>query len=47
MNKGALVWLILFAISATVFFLVAVVVAVKGVGDLRVLLRHSASDEND
>jgi hypothetical protein len=41
MDKGVLIWLIIFALSAAVFFLVAAVVTVKGLGDLRTLLRHS------
>ncbi|HUE82658.1 MAG TPA: hypothetical protein VMM84_11155 [Pyrinomonadaceae bacterium] len=43
MNKVAIVWLIIFGISATCFFVIAAIVAVKGVGDLRILLRHSRS----
>lgn len=45
MNTGTLIWLIIFAISATVFFIVAAIVSVKGVGDLRDLL--SASEPAD
>lgn len=41
MDKGVLIWLIVFAFAAAVFFLVAIVVGIKGVGDLRILLRHS------
>ena len=44
MNTGALVWLIIFCVSAIGFFLIAGVVAVKGLGDLRTLLRHSGND---
>ena len=39
MRTGTLIWLIIFAISAATFFIVAAVVAVKGIGDLRDLLR--------
>jgi hypothetical protein len=39
MRTAALVWLIIFAISAAVFFIVASIVAVKGVSDLKDLLR--------
>ncbi|MGH9901130.1 MAG: hypothetical protein ACRD68_04740 [Pyrinomonadaceae bacterium] len=39
MNKGALVWMIVFAASALCFFVVAAVVSVKGFGDLMDLLR--------
>lgn len=38
MTNGALFWLIVFAISAAVFFVVAAVVAFKGLSDLRGLL---------
>lgn len=41
MNVGIIIWLLVFALSAAVFFIVAAVVAVKGLGDLRTLLRHS------
>ena len=41
MNTGIIIWLLVFALSAAVFFIVAAVVAVKGLGDLRTLLRHS------
>lgn len=43
MNTGTFVWLIIFAISAAVFFIVAGIVTIKGLGDLRDLLR--APDE--
>jgi hypothetical protein len=39
MSRGANLWLIIFAISAAIFFIIASIVAVKGVGDLKVLLR--------
>ncbi len=39
MNTGALLWLIIFAVSATVFFIVAAIVGVRGVSDLKDLLR--------
>ena len=39
MNTGALLWIIIFAISAAVFFIVAAVVSVRGVSDLKDLLR--------
>jgi len=43
MTRGALFWLIVFAISAAVFFVVAAVVAFKGLSDLRDLLRRSGN----
>ena len=46
MNTGSLVWLIIFAISAAAFFVVAGVVTIKGVGDLRELL-HIPDDQED
>ena len=42
MKNGALFWLIVFGISASLFFVIAAVVAYKGLGDLRVLLRDSS-----
>lgn len=41
MNNGVLLWLIIFALSAACFFIIALVVSVKGIKDLRDLLRHS------
>jgi hypothetical protein len=42
MTSGAIFWLILFALSAMLFFAIAAVVAVRGAGDLRELLRKSS-----
>lgn len=39
MRTGTFLWLIIFAISAATFFVVAVVVIINGIGDLRDLLR--------
>jgi hypothetical protein len=39
MRIGTLLWLIIFAISAAVFFVVAFIVTINGFGDLRDLLR--------
>ena len=39
MNTGALLWLITFALAAAVFFVVAAIVSVRGVSDLKDLLR--------
>jgi hypothetical protein len=41
MTDGALVWIILFAISALLFFGTAVVITVIGIRDLRDLLQRS------
>jgi hypothetical protein len=41
MTSGALFWLLLFGIAALVFFGIAVVVTIRGVGDLRDLLKSS------
>jgi hypothetical protein len=38
MNTAALIWLVIFALSAVTFFTVAVVVTVKGISELRDLL---------
>ena len=47
MNTGTLFWLIIFAVSAAVFFVIATVVAVNGFGDLRDLLRSSRPRKHD
>jgi hypothetical protein len=39
MRTGALLWLIIFAVSAATFFVVAFIVTINGFGDLRELLR--------
>jgi hypothetical protein len=44
MNTLALFWLVLFAIAAALFFGVATVITVIGVGDLRELLTRSRPD---
>ena len=41
MDKGSAVWRIIFALSAILFFTIAGVVAVKGMADLKKLLRYS------
>lgn len=38
MTTGSLIWLIIFAVSVAVFFIVAAIVSVRGFGDLRDLL---------
>ena len=45
MDSRAVVWLLVFAVSAALFFLIAAVVSVKGFSDLRGLLRHSKPPE--
>jgi len=46
MNTGSLFWIITFALSAATFFIVAVVVAIRGFGDLMDLLRVSEPEED-
>jgi hypothetical protein len=41
MDKAVIVWLVVFAAAALIFFGVAVVVTIKGFGDLMALLRHA------
>jgi hypothetical protein len=41
MNNGATVWLVIFALSAAGFFLIALIVSINGIADLRDLLQHS------
>ena len=47
MNIAGIVWLVIFAIAAVTFFVVAAVVSVKGVGDLRHLLRGAQKRGGD
>lgn len=47
MTAGALFWLFLFAIAALVFFGIAVVVTLRGIGDLRDLLGSSKRRRNN
>jgi hypothetical protein len=47
MNSGALVWVIIFALFTTCFFVVAAIVAVKGSYDLMDLLRHTKAGRAD
>lgn len=41
MNNGVLIWIVIFAVSTIGFFLISVVVAIKGFFDLRLLLNRS------
>jgi len=41
MNNGVVIWLIIFALAAAGFFVIAAIVSVKGFADLRTLLQHS------
>ncbi len=41
MNTGATIWLIIFAVSAIVFFVIAAGVSIRGLADLRALLGQS------
>jgi len=45
MTAGALFWLVTFGICGGLFFGIALVVTVRGVGDLRDLLKPSQHDE--
>ncbi|MEO8647878.1 MAG: hypothetical protein ABI539_01805 [Acidobacteriota bacterium] len=47
MNWGITIWLIIFAIGATVFFAIAAVVAVKGFWDLMDLLTLTGTKERE
>lgn len=46
MTTGVVVWLALAAVFATLFFLIAAVVSVSGLGDLRRLLRRAERRRN-
>lgn len=43
MTTGILIWLIIFAIAALLFFCIAAVIAVLGMRDLRLLLSKSVT----
>jgi hypothetical protein len=45
MNKGALIWIIIFALSAICFFIIAGIVTIKGTSDLKDLLSRSKIKE--
>ena len=47
MTGTVLVWFILFAVAALLFFGTAVVITVVGVRDLKELLRKSVTKEQD
>lgn len=47
MSTGALIWLIIFALSTTCFFVVAAIVAVKGSADLKSLLGGTKASDVD
>ena len=47
MNTGTVVWMIIFAVSALCFFVVAAVVSVRGLADLKELLRLTKSAGHD
>ena len=41
MNSGVIIWLIIFALAAASFFVIAVIVSIKGFADLQTLLQNS------
>ena len=43
MTVGVIIWLVVFAISALIFLLIAAVVTVRGLVDLKMLLRETRS----
>lgn len=46
MTTGALLWIIISGFSAAVFFIVAGIVGIKGLSDLRDLLRSTREGKN-
>lgn len=46
-NTPGIIWLLIFAVAALTFFGVALVVSVKGVADLRHLLRSARKHGGD
>jgi hypothetical protein len=48
MDNGVILWLIIFALSAAGFFLIALIVSIRGLSDLRDLLQNSEQrDKSD
>ncbi|HYN25068.1 MAG TPA: hypothetical protein VES69_08475 [Pyrinomonadaceae bacterium] len=47
MKTGTFFWMIIFAISAAAFFIVAAIVTIKGFSDLRDLLRPPDERNNE
>lgn len=47
MTPGSLLWLVLFGLAALLFFGIALVVSVRGMSDVRHLLRSSDQREKD
>jgi len=45
MTTGAIVWMVVFGVSAACFFCIAAVVSVLGVRDVKDLLRRDGSRE--
>ncbi|HTY38557.1 MAG TPA: hypothetical protein VMH23_15670 [Bacteroidota bacterium] len=45
MTTGSVLWLILFSLAALLFFGIALVVAIRGVSDVRDLLRSPEDEE--
>ncbi len=41
MNSGVIIWLIIFTLAAASFFVIAVIVSIKGFADLQTLLQNS------
>jgi len=46
MTSGTLLWLVIFGVSVLLFFGVAVIIAIHGVGDLRRLLRGEGGKDD-
>jgi len=41
MNSSVIIWLIIFTLAAASFFVIAVIVSIKGFADLQTLLQNS------
>jgi hypothetical protein len=46
MTAGAFFWCLVGAVSAAIFFGIAVVVAIRGLGELRTLFRQEENSNN-
>jgi hypothetical protein len=47
MTNGGLFWLVLFGVAAMLFFGIALAVSIRGVSDLRDLLRSTSGSDHE
>jgi len=47
MSSGMLIWMILFAVFAVIFFVIATVVSIKGIAEIKELFNDPELNNND